>query len=138
MAGSDESRVTYAEAAEVLGCHVSAVPKMVRRGWLKSERRRDGALERAEVEALAQRRRQPRVVAATSSTPAPDPSPDIEHEWLPPSEVAELVGRTPQAVVKRIHRERLPATRKGHRWWVRYDHLELVERARLVQATRRP
>ena len=51
-------RVTYAEAARILGCHVSIVPKLIRKGHLHSEQRRDGALVRAEVEALAQQGRQ--------------------------------------------------------------------------------
>ena len=36
--------MTYAQAAEVLGCHVSNVPKLVAKGYLESQPRRDGAL----------------------------------------------------------------------------------------------
>ena len=53
-------------------------------------------------------------------------------------QVAELLGVTKKAVMGRIHRGKLPAV-ENHEWyWVRADHLELVERARLVGRTRRP
>ena len=38
--------------------------------------------------------------------------------------------------MRRIHFGRLPATQVGHRWWVRTDRLELVERVRLAQRMR--
>jgi len=134
--------ITYAEAAEILGCHYSNVPKLIRKGHLTSRGRvGDGALDRSEVEALAERRR----LASENFAPKPKPDrkrvelrPDSDHDWLSPREVAQLVGITPQAVIKRIHRERLPATEKDGRWWVRRDLLEQVEAARLAGKTRLP
>jgi len=44
-----------------------------------------------------------------------------------------MVGITKPAILKRIHRGKLPAVQDGGRFWVRYDHLEL---APLVVANR--
>ena len=38
----------------------------------------------------------------------------------------------------RIHRGKLPALENGGLDWVRRDHLEMVEAARLVRKARRP
>jgi len=98
--------VTYREAAEILGCHVSNVPKLVRKGFLKSERRRDGALLRADVEALAAQRRadQESRKARPRGYQRVDHRPDHLHEWLSPPQVAKLLGVTRPAVQGRIHR----------------------------------
>ena len=69
---------------------------------------------------------------------AVDLRPDHDHEWLTPSQVAELLGVTKPAVQGRINRGRLPAVKNGGRFWVRRDLLEQVEAARLVRKTRRP
>lgn len=135
-------RLTYAEAAEILGCHVSNVPKLIRKGDLTSNGAHGpGArsLSRPEVERLAERRRQPRLVTKPRRVPPRvDNRPDAAHEWLTASQVARLLGLTRPAVAKRIQRERLPAVHTGGRWWVRRDLLEQVEAARLVAKTRRP
>lgn len=133
-------RLTYAEAAEILGVHVSAVPKIVRRGELHAERRRDGALLRSEVEELAAQRRARReeLESRAGKRRQVDPRPDADHEWFRPREVAELVGISEQGVRKRLARGTMPAVRKGSRWWVRADQLANVERARLASKTRRP
>jgi excisionase family DNA binding protein len=130
--------VTYAQAADILGCHVSAVPKMVRRGELNTRGRQRGALSREQVEELAYRRRtdRQRPKGRAHSRPRIDHRLDHEHEWLTPCQVADLTGVTAVAVRRRIHRGRLPAVESGGRLWVRYDHLQLVERARLAGRTR--
>ena len=86
--------------------------------------------------ALARRREQRRAEAVARRPPRPDPRPDTDHDWLAVSEVARLIGLTRPRVMRRIHFGRLPATRVGHRWWVRTDRLELVERVRLPQRMR--
>lgn len=136
-----DGRVTYAEAAKILGCHVSNIPKLNRKGLLHSERRREGSLNRAEVEALAERRASEKAALVTREPrryQRVDHRPDSEHEWLSPSQVAEMLGVTRPAVQGRINRGKLPAVQNGGRWWVRRDLLEQVEAARLVRKTRRP
>ena len=131
-------RVSYAEAAEILGVHFSAIAKMRRRGELTTERRRGAALDRAEVEALAVRRRQAGKPHRPQEREPVDPRPDAEHEWLRPAKVAALLGMSEQGVTLRLRRGRMPGVHKGRHWWVRADHLEQVEAARLVSRTRRP
>jgi excisionase family DNA binding protein len=134
--------LTYEQAAAILGCHVSNVAKLVTKGQLKSRGRvRDGALERAEVEALAKRRaaeHEARASRPPRRYQRVDYRPDTDHEWLSVPQVAALLGVTRPAVSGRIHRGTLPAVENGGRFWVRRDLLEQVEAARLVRKTRRP
>ena len=134
-------RVTYEQAGAILGCHVSNVAKLVTKGQLTSTGQRGGSLDQDQVEALAARR----TAETTSRAQRPprryqriDHRPDHDHDWLSPREVAELLGVTSPAVMSRIHRERLPAVENGGRYWVRRDHLEQVEAARLASRTRSP
>jgi excisionase family DNA binding protein len=133
--------VTYQDAANILGCHVSNVPKLIRKGELTSTGKRGGSFNRDQVEALAARREaegQERAKRPARKYQRLDYRPDQNHDWLSPRQVAELLGFTSQGVRHRIHRGKLPAVESGGRFWVRYDHLELVERARLAQRVRRP
>ena len=134
-------RVTYEEAAKILDCHISNVPKLVRRGELTSSGTRRGALSRVEVDALAHRRSAKKQREHSSQLRGPRGSITGRTRTTSgslPRQVAELVGITKPAVLKRIHRGKLPAVQGGGRFWVRYDHLELVERARLAQRVRHP
>lgn len=81
------ARLTYAQAADLLGCHVSNIPKLIRKGYLTSERRRDGALDRADVERLAALRAW-RAANLPPTSPGRSKRPDRQHEWLRPSQVA--------------------------------------------------
>ena len=133
--------VTYQQAAYILGCHVSNVPKLVARGELTSTGKRGRSFARDQVEDLARRRaaeREARTARPPRKYQRVDHRPDLDHEWLTTSQVAELLGVTKPAVVGRITRDRLPAVRNGGRLWVRRDLLEQVEAARLARKTRRP
>lgn len=129
-------RITYEQAADILGCHVSNVAKLIRKGHLTSTGRRGASLDRGQVEQLRDQRAE--APPPTPPRPRVDHRPDNEHDWLSPGHVAVLLGVTPQAVRQRIRRGRLPAVENGGRLWVRRDLLEQVEAARLVAKTRRP
>ena len=133
--------ITYQQAAAILGCHISNVPKLVAKRHLQTRGyKQKSNLDRAEVEALAERRRaegQRRILRQPASR-AIDRRPDSDHEWLSTSQTASLLGVTTPAVLKRVHRDRLPAVTNLGRCWVRRDHLEMVEAARLVTKTRQP
>lgn len=133
-------QVTYVEAAEILGCHLSNIAKLIRKGELTSTRRRKGALLRAEVETLAERRRMAReqLVPRPRTRRPIDRWPDQDHVWLQPNQVATLLDVTSQAVTARLRRGTLPGVARGRRWWVRQDQLERVVDARLASLTRRP
>jgi hypothetical protein len=91
------AQISYAQAAAILGCHVSYVAKLVVKGDLTSLGKRGGSLDREKVEALAVRRAEERAARATRPPRAYqriDHRPDHEHEWLSPSQVAKLLGVT--------------------------------------------
>lgn len=120
--------ITGREAAEILGVHVSLIPKMLRRGDLASRPERP-SLRRTDVEAL----RDKRAAAAgrhRAATPGP---PDDDHDWLLAPEAGALMGVGPEAVRIRARRGRLPSVLHDGRRWFRRDHLELVRHADQVR-----
>lgn len=126
--------ITNREAAAILGVHMSAVPKMIRRGDLTPRERRP-QLARNEVEELRDRRAQPK-----PPKPTPDPKPrhvpkppDQEHDWLNADEAAELLGLGRSGVIYRAQLDKLPNEKHDGRRWFRRDHLELVKRAASVK-----
>jgi hypothetical protein len=120
--------VSQREAARLLGVHISAVPKMVRRGDLVPRPGRP-SLSRADVEAL----RDARAAAAEQRReegPKPGPRPpDLEHTWLRAAGAAAVLGSTPVAVMARARRGRLPSTLHDGARWFALEQLELVKRA---------
>ena len=132
----DYSWITQPQAAEILGCHVSLVAKLVARGELTSRGRhgrasldRDQVLElRAEREQRAQAPKKP----PRKHTGRFEPT-EVEHDWLTSVQAAELLGVSVVAVNKRCRRGRLPFVEKDGRRWFRRDHLELVKKADLVK-----
>lgn len=120
------------EAAEILGVHMSAVPKMVRRGDLAPRNQRP-RLSRAAVEALRDARAAPKPAKDRKGSPAP---PDDENDWLLAPAAAAVLGCSVVAVRARAVRGRVPSTLKDGRRWFRLDHLELAIRAEVAQRRR--
>ena len=120
--------ITQREAADILGCHVSLIPKMLRRGDLTSRPERP-SLRRADVEAVRDRR----LALVAAQTNRPDKRevqpPDNVHDWLLAPEAGEFMGVGPEAVRVRARRGKLPSELHEGRRWFRRDHLELVRRA---------
>ena len=137
--------ITYREAADILGCVESNVPKLIAKGHLTrrtqgdGRRVRQGSLSRRAVEELARRR------AAAAARPKParrgyervDHRPDTDHVWLSPAEAAVQIGVTAQANRARVKRGRLPATESGGRIWIQAEHFHQVEAARTATRLRR-
>lgn len=121
--------ITVHEAAEILGVHLSAIPKMIRRGDLKRRERRP-ILSRSQVVALHDARAAR--VQESLERVAPGP-PDQEHDWLTAPEAGELMGVGAEAVRVRARRGRLPSELHDGRRWFRRDHLELVKQADQVK-----
>lgn len=126
--------ITAREAAEILGVHKSNIPKMARRGELTRRAERPVIL-RADVEALRQRRSQPKPLKPPREPkPARVPQPpDRDHDWLNSDEAAVLLGQGRSGVNYRVHAGKLPNELHGGRRWFRRDHLELVKRADAVK-----
>ncbi|GAB3656903.1 hypothetical protein GCM10027596_11670 [Nocardioides korecus] len=61
----------------------------------------------------------------------------MDDDWVTYREAARQLGRTDKAVLARIHRDLLPATGVGRRWWIRQDQLTLIEAGRLGTKTKR-
>lgn len=138
-------RVTYAGAAEILGCHVSNVAKLIAKGQLdRHPHHPDGSLNLHQVEQLAATRAAARVEAARQRrlraqqpprrTPRWDPRPDDVHSWLSAEGAGQVLGITAQAVRKRAQRGTIPHTRAHGRIWIRADHFATFVNARLAAA----
>lgn len=128
--------VTQRQAAELLGVHISLVPKMVRRGEL-SPRAGRPSLSRAEVleAAAARERRAMERERRRSMSPGPQP-PDTEHDWLLAPAAAAVLGCSVVAIGARARRGRVPSTLHDGRRWFRLDHLELLVRAQVARERR--
>lgn len=91
---TDTGWVTQVEAAELLGVHRSAVPKMIRRGDLTPRQGRP-SLSRDDVMKLAAARvtaAEERELRRAAKPVGPRP-PDQEHEWLLGQAAADLGAR---------------------------------------------
>lgn len=132
--------ITQQQAADLLGCHVSLIGKLVARGDLTSRGREGRAsLDRDQViglRGLREQRERDRQARRRPRMGRMDP-PDEVHLWLTTAQVAELVGISVVAVNKRCRRERLPYVDKAGRRWIRWDLLEQVEPAHEAQQIRR-
>ena len=127
--------ITQAQAAEILGCHVSLIAKLVARGELTSRGRTGKAsLDRDQVlEVLAEREERSRARTPRRRRKGRFVPPDAEHDWLTSVQAAEMLGVSVVAVNKRCRHGRLPFVEKVGRRWFRRDHLELVKHADLVK-----
>lgn len=126
--------ITVREAADILGVHMSAVPKMIRRGDLKPREKRPKLL-RSEVVALADRRTEQsaaRVARRASRGHAPQP-PDTAHDWLLVAPAAAVLNLSAGTLSNRVSQGRVPCTVHDHRRWFRLDLLEQIVRARHVE-----
>jgi hypothetical protein len=128
--------MTHREAAELLGVHVSLIPKLIRRGDLNT-RGAWPSLSRVEVLELARVRqerdaeRARRREGRRSSGPRP---PDHEHDWLLAPAAAVVLGCSEIALKGRAVRGQVPYTVHDGRRWFRLDLLELVVRARAARS----
>lgn len=127
--------VSQRDAAALLGVHISAVPKMVRRGDLVPREGRPSLLK-DEVLAL----RDTRVAAERARrgrAPRRPVPPDGDHIWLRAAGAAAVLGVSSVAVSARARRGRLPFTEHDGVRWYAVDQLELLKRADRARRTRR-
>jgi hypothetical protein len=77
--------ITAREASEILGVHLSLIPKLIRRGDL-SRRRKRPILNLAEVERLRVAREAQALIRAAAKEPRRSYPPDADRDWLTPDE----------------------------------------------------
>ena len=122
--------ITAREAAAILDVHVSAIPKMIRRGDLSRRPDRRPILDRDEVLAYREARlasQQDRPSARPLKGP---PAPPDDHDWIGSEEAAAVMGISRHALMVRARRGQVPSAVASGRRWFRRDHLLLLMNAR--------
>lgn len=129
--------VSYVGAAAIIGRSRETVRAMVRAGRL--EQRHAGttavaSISRASAERVAAELAAAAAERATTRSRRPDEAaPDDDHEWVGPAAAGELLGVTADMVRRMAREEKVPAVRRGRRWWFRRDQLSVVANARAAR-----
>jgi excisionase family DNA binding protein len=138
---AEEARwITWVEAARLIGAPRHVVESWIRDGRLRTRNvpRAKPSVERLSAEALAvewraivterEARRRARQRSLDARRRLASPPADGEM-WLTPSQAAELLGCSQQAVRNRVHSERLPGIQRAGRIWLRRRDVEQAARA---------
>ena len=151
--------VSWRDAADLIGCPITAVSRAVERGEIerRAADRYAPSLRRTSVETFAQERwpvlvqqRRDRQAAAArrrderrrrrDEPGRRERPPDEEHVWLSRTATALLLGISHNTLSKLTTDDKIPHTRVGQRVWYRRDHAEQAAAARAIaqdQAARR-
>ncbi len=115
--------VTQAEAAHILGCHLTTVHRLIAQGVLKWEPGRHRQLSREEVERVAVQRWRRR---------DPDAPDDGVSYWVTAKQAGEILGVGRTRVGQLVNSEQLPCVRtaRGERL-SRRAQVEVIANARL-------
>ena len=137
--------ITQQAAADFAGVSTTTILHALRRGEITRRQlgRNVPSVNRASLVAWADQWRhnqafraaraiEARAAAAARST-AEDP-PDDGQVWLSTSAAAAVLGVTSNRVQQLVTAGRLPAIRRGRRWWFRRDHIEQAAAARALRA----
>lgn len=127
--------ITRGRAAEILGCSISTVDRLITIGELHPRQAADRypSLDDGEVaqvaaaRALAREHLTCRRIEREKAKPLP---PDDGYLWLTASQAGRVLGITQRAIYKRIQRGTIPYTEHRGRYWFRRDLVELVRNAR--------
>lgn len=138
--------ISFATAAEILGCSVRTVQRYAYEGrFIRPDRpelrghpslRLDSVLDLREQLAADRTERERRRHQQASGPP------DREHRWLRSPQVAEMLGVSRTRVDQLVREGRIPYTAKGKRRWYRAQDITVLRKARafraMVDADRRP
>lgn len=120
--------ITVAEAAAIVGCSRNTIDRHVEAGRIARRYplgRKTPTLNRESVEEFAAWRREKladdesRLAERRQRTGPPDDGDD----WMSCPAAAALIGVSPQYLGRVAGRGRVPATRRGARWWFRSSDL---------------
>lgn len=118
--------ISVQTAAAITGLPARAIANAIRGGLIERRpdaRQRQASASRESVLAWAEQERARRQEkAAKRQAEAPGPPRD-GHSWMSVRSASVLLGLSRARVGQLIAAERLPATRRGRRWWLRYDHV---------------
>ena len=136
--GSDVVWISFAKAAEIIGCSVGTVQKFARQGRFvrpgRDELRGKPSLGLESVlevreqylaeQVERERRRQRRTVGP----------PDQDHRWLRSTEVAEVLGISRSRVDQLVRDGRIPFTTNGKLRWYRGEDVTVLRKSRAFRA----
>ncbi|MDP3893293.1 helix-turn-helix domain-containing protein [Nocardioides sp.] len=134
--------ISWAVAADLVGCPISAVVAAVRQGAIETRgggRSPRPSLRRSSVEAWAttwaeqEERRRAEALPCRALLRRNKPPLD-GHVWLSRTETALVLGVSAKHVSQLTRAGKVPAIRAGHRHWYRRDHVERVAAARTFRA----
>jgi hypothetical protein len=131
--------ITAREAAAILDVHVSAIPKMIRRGDLARRPNRRPILDRDQVLEYREAR-----LAALQAGPRVRPRKVLQHRPTAATTgsilegAATVMGISRHAIGVRARRGQVPSEVASGRRWFRRDHLLLLQNARAAKARGKP
>jgi hypothetical protein len=141
--------MTWDEAASLTGCPRASLYPYVQAGRIRHRdvRARRGSLERSSVERFAtwfraarteREAARARAAAAKSARKGLSGPPDVDGVWLDLSNAALVLGFSGQYLGRLAGEERVPAVRRGRRWWFRREDVERLAAARAFESRFRP
>lgn len=126
--------ISYAAASKILGVSPGTIRQLVINGDLvhRDTARQLPSIGRHSVLQLAATRRKQAEEAERKRQALREAKlpPQDGQVWLSVTTTAALIGVTPTRITQMIRREQMPATRKGHRWWIQRQHAEIIASAR--------
>lgn len=135
-AADEQAWVSQSDAADIVGCSHGRIPELIEEGLLvqrpgprwRASISRESAMSAAEVwsqrlRAAKDERDERRRTRPTNAAP------DDGHAWVTTSTAALMLGLTRNGVGERIRAGTLPATRRGNRYWMLRQDVEVAAAA---------
>ncbi len=136
-AADEQEWVSQADAAQVVGCSRGRIPELIEEGLLvqrpgprwRASISRESAVSASEVWSQRVRGTELKRDERRRTRPTNEP-PDDGHVWVTTTTAALTLGLTRNGVGQRIRAGTLPGTRRGNRYWLRRQDVEVAAAAR--------
>ncbi|UFN45201.1 helix-turn-helix domain-containing protein [Nocardioides okcheonensis] len=136
-AADEQEWVSQADAAQVVGCSRGRIPELIKEGLLvqrpgprwRASISRESAVSASEVWSQRVRGTELKRDERRRTRPTNEP-PDDGHVWVTTTTAALTLGLTRNGVGQRIRAGTLPGTRRGNRYWLRRQDVEVAAAAR--------
>lgn len=129
--------VSHATAAELVGCSANTIEQHLDEIVHRPRKGGRPSLDRASVEEWGEAWRTTRTAMNPRREPADESAPNDGEVWLDATTAGLVLGCSSQYVNRLAVQERIPATRRGRRWWLRRWDVESYAAARAFAAMRR-